>query len=70
MTASARAWRPCCWEPAAERTSVPVETCDEALLRDLVEEVQNLLAVTYDFSARDHLGRIPVVRYMDSREYG
>lgn len=54
---------------AGVNVSIPVETPDEELLQDLVEG-QNMLAVTYDFSARDHLGKDTVVRYMDSREYG
>lgn len=49
--------------------SIPVETADETLIRELVERC-SMLAVTYDFSARDHLGENTVVRYMDRREYG
>ena len=48
--------------------SIPVETADEELLMELVER-QDMLAVTYDFSARDHLGGDTVVRYMD-RQFG
>ena len=48
--------------------SIPVETADEELLMELVER-QDMLAVTYDFSARDHRGGDTVVRYMD-RQFG
>lgn len=48
---------------------VPIETSDEELMMELVE--QNIaIAATYDFSALSHCGENTVIRYLDDPDMG
>lgn len=49
--------------------NVPIETPDEDLMQQLVEEGLGI-AATYDFSALSHCGENTVVRYLDDESAG